>query len=86
MCRQQVLAFVDRDPIVVDQAAGGGDRKVRRNLGRDLFKPDDAIQLAIDPQTAARSDHARAPVSARLSVNCEKSFLTRTRKRLFVLP
>src|SRR6185503_13856886 len=50
--RQQIFTLVNRDPIVVDHAGGGGDRKVRWNLGGDLFESQHAIQFAIDPDAA----------------------------------
>src|SRR5215212_655134 len=61
VCRQQVLSLVDADPIVIDQAAGGGDGKVGRNLSGDLFEPQHAIELAIDPNTPARSNESPRP-------------------------
>src|SRR5215217_7945717 len=63
MYRQQILAFADSHPVVIDPTARGRDRKVRRNLRRDLFEPQHAIELAIDPHAAARTDNrARARV------------------------
>ncbi len=56
MRRQQVLTLVNVDPVVVDQTAGGGDRKVRWNLRGDLLESQHTIQLAIDPETSARTN------------------------------
>src|SRR6185295_7725367 len=35
---QQILSLTDHHPVVIDQTARGGDRKIRRNLRRDLLE------------------------------------------------
>ena len=59
--RKQVLSFVDRDPVVIDQRARADDGKVTRNFSRDLLEPQHTIQLAIDPDTTPRTNDCPCP-------------------------
>src|SRR5258705_8673280 len=56
MSRQQIFVFVDCYPVVIDERAGCGDRKVTGYLGSNLLKTQYAISFAINPDTPARAN------------------------------
>src|SRR5205085_8357674 len=64
--RQQVLLAGNRHPIVVHAALGLLDREIGINFGRDVFKPQDARRLAVDPDAPAQA-YVGCALSARLS-------------------
>src|SRR2546429_704951 len=41
MNRQQVLFFIDHDPVEINQAAGGGNGKVARDFGGYLLRSEE---------------------------------------------
>src|ERR1051325_6397070 len=70
MEREQILVFVDRHPVVVDQTTGCSNRKACLYLRCYLFKSEYPIQLAINPHPSTRTggdacSHLVLPISTR---------------------
>src|SRR2546427_11549166 len=55
MNRQQVLFFIDHDPVEVNQAAGGSNGKIARDFGGYLLKAQHAVVFPIDPDASPRT-------------------------------
>src|SRR5688500_18079978 len=63
---QQILSLINRHPVVIDYRAGAPDLEVAGNFSRDLLESQHSIQLAIDPDTPARTDIRPRPGSDQL--------------------